>query len=282
MPAEEASPKSSISQRKLNNIQLFIHNLQFQFNFHLFNMKILRLVWDFLKSPFTVQFAKDDHYNKALRSFFLLGFYQKFSRIQSILRFSVTFFVFGSIFAGSIQNFLNSWHSKNIPKSVVAATLLFRHAVIFSEVLSFQRKTMKIRRMIRNFYELGGSKNSECSEICAKIIKRIRRIFTALVPAIMIYNSFIIKKNKYFVPVFYRPWEATDGFSFTYFVYVLHCLVYAQGVISVELLPIISVLKLEGLVVSLCSQMKEITSGTPLENEKKLNRCIKFHVEILK
>jgi hypothetical protein len=70
--------------------------------------------------------------------------------------------------------------------------------------------------------------------------------------------------------------------SFMFAVYFFHILIYINGAISLELLPIISILKLEGLVELLCRKMKIVTRGNVEENERKLNECIKLHVKILK
>jgi hypothetical protein len=246
-------------------------------------MKILKLLWSFLKFRFTTPFTRDQHFNKALRSLFVLGFYQKFTRTRALLSFLMTIVIFGSIFFGCLKKFYESWHANDILSSVISAILLLRHSIIFSELLSFYAKKAKIKKMIRNFHEFQDmTQESECDKLCGESIQRVRRVFTAVVPIIVLYNAVIIGENNFVVPVIYGPAESINSFPFSYLIYIIHALVFAQGVASIELLPIISVLKLEGLVASLCQKMKQVTSENFHENEKKLDSCIKFHVEILK
>jgi hypothetical protein len=245
-------------------------------------MEILKLLWRFLKFPFTVKFIRDQQFNKALRSFFVLGLYQNFSRLQSLASILVITSVFGPFFVGSIMKFYVCWQSNDIPKSVITALMLIRHTVVFGEVLSFHVNKSKIRKMIRNLHELEGSKESDSKNLCDWVIRHFRRNVTIWVLVIFLWNTLILRRNYFVVPVVYETRENLDSLSILYGVYILHLLTYVQGLISVDLLPIISVLKLEGLLSSLCQRLMEITSKNQLENEKKLDRCIKFHVEILK
>jgi hypothetical protein len=143
---------------------------------------------------------------------------------------------------------------------------------------------MRVKKMVRNFHELKGADEGkqETEELCGDAIKVNRGVFGLIFLVLVFFNVFCYEKIRFFLPVVYESQETYNWFSLVYFFHVCHCVVYINGVVSIELLPIISVLKLEGLVASLCRRMEEMTSGNLRENERKLDECIKFHVKVLK
>jgi hypothetical protein len=161
---------------------------------------------------------------------------------------------------------------------------VLRQTNVFSELLTFHFEKPKIRKMIRNFHELqkNGGEIGECKRLCERAIEFCRRIFIFIFFILLGFNVFFYEKVQFFVPVIYEKQGIYDWISIIYFIHVLHCIIYVYITISIELLPMISVLKLEGLVASLCRRMEEVTSGDLRENEQKLDECIKFHVKVLK
>jgi hypothetical protein len=142
---------------------------------------------------------------------------------------------------------------------------------------------MRIRKMIRNFHELEDSNgDQETEQLCEKAIRACRRVYECIVVVLVLFNVFLYEKVQFFLPVVYESHDTYNWFSFVYFIHAFHCVVYVNGVVSIELLPVISVLKLERLVALLCRRMKEVTSADLRENERKLDECIKFHVKVLK
>jgi hypothetical protein len=149
---------------------------------------------------------------------------------------------------------------------------------VFSELLSFHAKKRKIRKFIRSFFELKCSiKDDEWIEKFINAYKRIPIVFTSITAATIFYSN-----RNFFIPVIYEDPEKFESSLCLCIIYIFHCALYFYGVIAIELLPIVSVLKLEGLVAYLCQKIEQVTSGNLQENEKKLDNCIKFHAEILK
>jgi hypothetical protein len=245
-------------------------------------MDTFKLLWKLLKFRFTAPFTRDQHFNRALRSFFVLGFYQKSSKTKSISSILTVVLVFGSMYSGCILRLYRTLKTDNSRKLLAAATPLLRFTIVMSELLSFHAKKMKIKRMIRNFHEMKDKRGSKYKKLCGRIITSITIMFCFSITLHSFLNVFVNEKVHFYLPVIYEQQGIYDWSSLIYLVYVLHCILFASGVVSIELLPIVSVLKLEGLVASLCCRMEEMTSGDLGENERKLDECIKFHVKVLK
>jgi hypothetical protein len=247
-------------------------------------MERIKLLWKLLKFRFTAPFTRDQHFNKTLRNFFVLGFYQKFTRVRAISSFVITVLVFSTVFIGTSFRLIKALNDRNLGDSLSIVMFLLRQSIIISELVSFHAKKMKIRKMIRYFHELANVKGGEDREkLFDRIIKAFNGVYVAnMLVLYLVVNVLIYDKVHFFIPVVYEAADKYSWFSFMYFVYFLHCVVFITIVISIDVLPIISVLKLEGLVASLRRKMEEMTSGDLRENEQKLDDCIKFHVKVLK
>ena len=157
-----------------------------------------------------------------------------------------------------------------------------RHSIVFTEVLSFHAKKMKIRKLIKKFHELESPVENKYKRKCDKIILSMRVVFLTAGTILICSNVFYYKKVQIFIPTLYDDQADYEWFSFVYLIHVIHSFTYVFGVLAVELLPVISILKFEGLIEQLCEKIKAVTCGNSLENEKYLDECIKFHVDLIK
>jgi hypothetical protein len=166
---------------------------------------------------------------------------------------------------------------------MIAGMFLLRYTIFVSELISFFIKKDKVIQMIEIFCDLEDtSVNDERNKLCVGITQRFKRAYAIITVLLTILNVFVYEKVQFFVPVVYEAADKYSWFSFVHLFYLHHCAAFITIAISIDVLPIISVLKLEGLVASLCRRIEEVTSGNLRENEQKLDDCIKFHVKVLK
>jgi hypothetical protein len=245
-------------------------------------MEILKLAWKVLKFRFTATFTRDQQFNKTLRSFFILGFYQSHSRWQGIFSFFITFLIFGTVFLGSSMRFFKSLSSEKTEMKLIASMFVLRHLIVFCELLSFRARKTEIAEMIDNFHDLEDAEGDKCRKICDSIIRKFRKGFMAITLTLTFCNMIFFEKVLFLLPVAYEKADTYDFFSFICLVYFIHIVTYISGAISMELLPVISILKLEGLVTSLCAKIKDVTSRNLRENERKLDECMEYQAKVLK
>lgn len=117
------------------------------------------------------------------------------------------------------------------------------------------------------------------SELCDKAIKAFRLIFFVASTCLILVNVSSSDAPYFIVPMYF------NYFGNPYLLFatnVAHYYLLVLIVISIELLPIISVLKLGGLVAVLCDQLKELNSTNLDENERNLDECIELHSNIIR
>lgn len=245
-------------------------------------MKFLRKVQEFLKLRLSISFTEDDHYNKALRSIYFFGFFEENVNLKQKLT-SLAFFaaIFLNVYLGCVKQLYESLTATEVLKSTGAVVIFFRHTIFLGEFVSFIAHQTCIREMIKVFHDLKSSREQKSSKFCDKLIKAYRVLYLVVITIFSIFNIFLSDRVKFFLPTIYESAARGLWFPVIYFFHIIHFIIYILVVISIDLLPIVSILKLQGLVPLLCEKVKEVTNGNKSENEKNLDECISFHVEII-
>lgn len=224
---------------------------------------------------YNISFTKVEHYNKILRSLYFIGFYdQSFTVKRKILNF----ILFSTIF---LNVYIGCWNRLYSSKSIGSIFLVSRGTIFCCELLSCLLQQSEIAKMIEVFRELGDPCEVFFNKLCSELIKAYRVAVIVVVIAFLILNIISTGQVSFFLPTLYENIAHGFGFPLVYFIHILHCIIYILVVISIDLLLVISVIKLQGLVGLLCQKMKGVTDGDQFENEKKLDDCMFLHVKVI-
>lgn len=219
--------------------------------------------------------TSDKHFNKLLRVFYFLGFYHKKS---SQRRKIFEFFMFSIIFMNTLFSFIIDLYyaDKKDVKIIASVLFMLRNVIVNSELIYLIIKQTQLRNMIEDFHSclsVDGAVSEPASVLCDKLIAKYK-IFILVPATILILTTTILSiQNNCAAPSLYKycRWKS--------FIISLNSLCLEIGaivVISTDLLPIISMLKLEAIVTILCRKIEKLD-----DNERNLDDCIQFHSRII-
>lgn len=219
--------------------------------------------------------TSDKHFNKLLRVFYFLGFYHKKSTQR---RKIFEFFMFSIIFMNTLFSFIIDLYyaDKKVLKIIASVLFMLRNVIVNSELIYLIIKQTQLRNMIEDFHSclsVDGAVSEPDSVLCDKLIAKYK-IFILVPATILILTTTILSiQNNCAAPSLYKycRWKS--------FIISLNSLCLEIGaivVISTDLLPIISMLKLEAIVTILCRKIEKLD-----DNERNLDDCIQFHSRII-
>lgn len=250
------------------------------FQYQSFQQEVNMRMWNKIKllynSHFNQRITLDAHFDILLRIFYVFGFFDENNSypriIFSMFKFALIFF---TIILGCIENLFNSFVDLQI--SFNLAPIIFRAMVLTSEFISTVVQQAKIRSMISDLAKTN-VQNESINALCSKLIKVFRGVtsFTAILLAIV--NGILRDEVQYIMPAIYNS-LGKNYLIFT--INLIHYIVIIQFVISLDLFPVFSILKLQAIVISLCAKIKHVTSGSKEENEKSLDECIELHADVI-
>lgn len=243
-------------------------------------MDTLKKVQFFLKNKLSQRIIIDEHFNKLLRCLYIFGF---ITQNNSKRRFmSIVFYlIFMNIYFGCWKALLESLKSKKFVDSLLAMAITLRITSVISECASVVFHQSLIISIVDKLYELNNQDNAILKtfrDLCSKLIKAYTLILVIISACLVIVNVFFNREFHTIIPAFFNRF----GHPYVnFFLSFAQFFIFVSIVISLDLMPIISVLKVEALVATLCDQLKHLTSTNLPENEKKLKKCIKLHIKII-
>lgn len=243
-------------------------------------MRFAKQVVVFLKNKLNHHITKDEQFNKILRVFFIFGFFRQKS-LKFRLSPIISCLIFVNIFLGCWKNLIESLRNKKLVNSLLAIAITLRAISVISECALFVFHQSLIISMIDELYNLNDQDNAiskTFTKLCSKLIRTYRSLFLIISVGLITVNLFLNSEFQSIVPVFIHCF---GNHYLNFFLSFAQFFIFLYIVISLDLLPIISVLKLEALVAVLCNQLKLLTTSSLTENEKKLKKCIELHIKII-
>lgn len=239
-------------------------------------MKVWNKIKLFYKTQFNQRVTRDEHFNVLLRIFFILGFYSERKSASKIMFLLLKFtFIFLIILVGCIKNLFDSNAEGSRITSIV---ILFRFVILTSEFISIVMQQTRIKAMVEDF-SAANVQDKTINELCSKAIRSYRRLFMAVGICLTVVHGILSENVHGFMPAVYN--EFAQGYLM-FLVNLIHYIVLVNLTIAIDLIPTVSILKLQAIVISLCTQTKEVTSGSIDSNEKRLDECISLHVDVIK
>lgn len=227
--------------------------------------------------------TNDEHYSKLFRSFFILGFLsQENSKVKNFVNGAKIAFIFFNIVFGFSKNIPQSLFLANKIAAATAIMMTIRIAILTFDFIWIFINQALYKDMIDCFGNMQETNNVaflKISSLCNKLIRAYRLLYIIISSSLLMMNSFLTENPDYILPTLYNnlaaPW-------FIYPINLIHFVVIIYITVSIDLLPIITILKQEALVVALSTKVKKLTCGNVAENEKTLDDCFVLHIKIVK
>lgn len=227
--------------------------------------------------------TNDEHYSKLFRSFFIFGFLSnERSKVRSFVNGAKIALIFFNIVFGFSKNITKSLLHANNASAVTAIMMTVRIIILTIDFIWIFINQSLYKDMMEGFCSMLDKNNVAYLKIfplCTKLIRAYRVLYIIISSSLLAINTFLNKNSGYILPTMYNelaaPW-------IIYPINLTHYIAIMYITVSIDLLPIITILKQEALVVLLSAKVKNLTCGNVVENEKALDECIDLHVIIVK
>jgi hypothetical protein len=199
-----------------------------------------------------------------------------------IASFFLFVIIFLSVCSGCIKKLYESFADENGSTLVpLVATLFLKSHIVTVDFIWFVVNESKLKAMIQSFRS-SIYKNEDVSKhfgnLCMKIIKFYWTLNLILVLVAIVLYTIFSERIICILPAFYEDYGEEH---LIFGINLVHSAIFLPLVISVDLLPIIGILKFEAVVKSFCIKMESLTNGSLAKNEQNLDRYIKIHIDII-
>lgn len=241
-------------------------------------MKVFDRIKFFYKTHFNQRPTSDDNFNSLLRIFYILGFFNESNSMPRIIFSALKFAgIFLIQLLGCVINFLLSLDDTATSFNITPLILLLRFTVFTSEFVSIVVQKTEICALVKDLSPQN-IEDEKTNRLCSRLIKLFTGVFSLVVISLVIVNTILSDQIHCVMPAIYN---GLGNIFVIFSINLIHYIIILRLLLAVDLVPIVSILKLHAIIITLCSKVKQVTSGSNEENEKSLDECIKMHIDVI-